>query len=360
MNNEFENKIASAFEQLVVPDNVFEKISDSISASDKKRTVVSMTKKKKSYMFALPLTACLMVVLVIGAFIYENNFAVETIVGIDINPSVEISLSKSTRVLDITALNKDADELLSAVELNNGDLNDVIDELVEAFSEEGYLEDEAGSVLVTVVNDDDETASAIRQEIVSGIGSALTDNNSSANVLNQTVKITDDVRKFANENYISMGKASLILNMIAKDSSLNSKELAKMSIAEITILIGEKNIDISDFCDVADNMHDDVSDALVKLDDEFRGDMEDISNIVAISEADAKSKALYHAGLNASDVEWLSAKCVTEGKRNVYYVEFLYADVTYAYIIDAGTGDIISCGTDEPDGPEGEGAVIAE
>ena len=359
MNNEFENKIASALEQ-IVPDDAYDKISDYISASDKKRTVVSMTKKKKSYIFALPLTACLMLVLVLGAFIYDNNFAVETVVGLDVNPSVEISLSKNTKVLNIAALNKDADELLSEVELSNGNLNEVIGELVEAFSEEGYLEDEASSVLVTVMNENEETASAIKQEIVIGISSALSDNNASANVLNQAVKITDNVRKFANENNVSMGKAALILNIIAKDNSLNGKELAKMSIAEITILIDENKIDISDFCDIADNLHESVDDALVKLDDEFLDAMEDASNAVAISEADAKNKALYHSGFKASDVEWLFAECVTEGKRNVYYVEFLYSDVTYSYIIDAGTGDIISFGTDEPDGPEGEGAVLDE
>lgn len=355
MATQFENKIAFAFEQLV-PDDAYDKITVHISASDKKRNVVSMTKKKKSYIFAVPVAACLILALVIGAFIYDNNFDVKTVVGIDVNPSVEISLSKNSKVLNLTALNKDADVLLSAVEHKSGALNDVISDLVEEISEEGYLEDNSGSVLVTVMNKDDETAAAIRQEIVSEIDSALSDNNVSANVLNQTAKITDDIRKFANENYISMGKAALILNLIGKDSSLSGKELAKMSIAEITILIAEKKIDISDFCDISDNMHDDVADALAQLDDEFRNDIEDISNIISISEADAKNKALNHSGINAKDVQWLSAERVTEGKRNVFYVEFLYFDITYSYAIDAGTGDIISCGTDEADGPEGEGA----
>ena len=83
-------------------------------------------------------------------------------------------------------------------------------------------------------------------------------------------------------------------------------------------------------------------------------DNEILSNSVVKSKDDAKLAALTHAKLEIADVKKLSAEIYKVGDRNVYWVGFEYNGMTYNYDIDAETGEIISCGTDELDGVEGE------
>ncbi|MDR3076370.1 MAG: PepSY domain-containing protein [Synergistaceae bacterium] len=68
------------------------------------------------------------------------------------------------------------------------------------------------------------------------------------------------------------------------------------------------------------------------------------SAAAGISEADAKSIALRHAGLNESDVTFIRVKRDRDDGRNVYDVEFYSGDTEYDYEIDAADGRILESG----------------
>ena len=311
-----------------------------------------MTKRKNKSIFLLPVAACLLFALVFGLIYQESK--VDSLIIIDVNPSIEMSLNKNEKVVDVEAVNEDAEAILSNLDLKKTDLNEAINEIVSAISEGGYLDGENNGILITVINDDTSKADNLRKTVVEDIDNALTLNKTFAQVVNQTVVVTDEVRKFANDNYISYGKAVFIMKLAEKDSTLNTADLVKMGIAEISVLVEEKNIDISDFCDIRENIYENIHDAIVDINDSVLQDNEILSNSVVKSKDDAKLAALTHAKLKIADVKKLSAEIYKVGDRNVYWVGFEYNGMTYNYDIDAETGEIISCGTDELDGVEGE------
>lgn len=365
-NNDIENRIASAFDDMV-PKDTFRKISENIvSASSEERTVIRMTEKKNSkkmkYFVSVAAACILLIAGVSGGMYYRDNVAVESIIGIDVNPGIEIEVNKNDRVIDVNAINEEGVEVLDGMDLKNTELKVAVNAIIGSMVGQGYVADENGSVLVTVQNDDTEKADEIRKEIVTDIDSALSDNNSEANIINQSVSSTDEIRKFANDNYISIGKAVFIMNIAEKDSTLDPVELSEMSITELTMLVSEKNIDISDFCDIVHDKHlsESVENAIVDTDDSVRQENEAVSNKIVVSETDAKCAAIAHAKLKTSDVENITVEHHAENNRNLYYVEFVHNGVTYCYDIDCETGEIISCGTDYADDMQMGEAVVED
>lgn len=362
-NKEFEKKISSAFDNMV-PEDAYEKITAKIPARSEERTRINMTKKNNLFKFIVPaIAACLLLVAGIGGgAYYNNNFLVESVIDIDVNPSVEITANKNDKVIDVTALNDDANAIISDMDLKKTDLNVAVNAIVGSMVQNGYMKNEKNGILVTVLNDDTEKADTLREELIMDIDSALKENNAEAQVVNQTVNNIDEVRQFANDNYISIGKAVFIMNIASKDNTLDPVELSKMSITELVILVQEKKIDISDFCSVGSggNLWDNVADAIVGIEDGIRKDNEFVSNEVVVNKTDAKLAALAHAKLKTNDVEKVVVELYTENGRSVYFVEFVYNDIMYSYEIDCETGEILACGTDYSEEPEGEVEVPVE
>ena len=349
-----ENKICSAFEE-IVPVNTFEKITAEIPAREE-RSRITMTKKKNNFKFLLPVAACFIVCFGIFGGVLWNNQAAASVITIDVNPSVEITANRNDKVLEVTAVNEDAEMIIGENDFSNAELSDVVDEVITSMVQNGYMENENNSVLVTVQNDNEQKADELGKTVASEIDSALEKNDKKAGVINQTVTVSTDIRKFANDNYISYGKAVFIMNIASKDSSVDPVKLTKMSIADILEIVAENNVDISDFCTVnADaDLWDSVYNKILGIQDDIIKQNEDVSNEVLISKADAQNAALSHAKLGTSDVEALVVELYKENARSTYYVEFVYNGTQYAYEIDCETGDIITCGTDYSPEPQME------
>ena len=178
--------------------------------------------------------------------------------------------------------------------------------------------------------------------------------------MNQTLTDTVDVSKFAKENNISIGKAVFVLNLAAKDNSLDAKELAKMKISEIAELVAKKGIDIRDIVDYDDDdsIWENISDAIEDIDEDVNENAtvtkENESVYSAgtkkqISVDEAKQIALAHANLAQKDVTFVKTKLDNEDNRIVYKIEFVISNIEYDYEIDAVSGEIISSDSDVED-----------
>lgn len=349
-----EDKIRSAFEE-IVPINAFEKITAEISECAERSEII-MTKKKCNFKFLIPVAACFVLCFGIFGGVFLNNHAVASVIMIDVNPSVEISVNRNDDVLDVTPINNDGSLILYDADFSDAELSEVVDEVITSMAKNGYLENENNSVLVTVQNENKEKADELGQTVAAEIELTLEKNDKKAGVINQTVTVSEDIRTFANDNYISYGKAVFVMNIASKDSSVDPVMLTKMSISEIIEIVAEKNIDISDFCSVnADaDLWDSVYNKILGIQDDILMQNEDVSNEVLISKTDAQIAALAHAMLDTSDVEGLVVELFKENSRSTYYVEFVYNGTLYNYEIDCDTGDIIACGTDYSPEPEME------
>ena len=351
---DIERKLDTAVSGMI-PKDMFDRISENIVSANPKaiERVVKKEKKKnfnifgRSFMGVATAACILLVAGIIGVPYYGNNFVPDTHVDIDVNPGVEIVTNKKNKVLNVQSTNKDGDSVIDGMNLKNTELKVAVNALIGSMVQKGYIANNNTGILVTVRNDNPEKANKVKEEVLYDINFALYTNDVQANVMNQTLKNTADANKFARENNISIGKAVFVLNLAAKDSSLDAKELAKMKVTNIANLVAKKGIDIRDIVDyddddsiwenIADAIEDIDEDAGISMNKETRpGDKKQIG-----VEA-AKQIALAHAKVAQKDVTFIKAELDTEDGRAVYDIEFYSGNVEYDYDIDAVSGEIIS------------------
>ena len=351
---DIEKKLDTAVSGMI-PKDMFDRISENIVSANPKaiERVVKKEKKKnfnifgRSFMGVATAACILLVAGIIGVPYYGNNFVPDTYVDIDVNPGVEIVTNKKNKVLNVQSTNKDGDSVIDGMNLKNTELKVAVNALIGSMVQKGYIANNNTGILVTVRNDNSEKANKVKEEVLYDINFVLYTNDVQANVMNQTFKNTADANKFARENNISIGKAVFVLNLAAKDSSLDAKELAKMKVTDIANLVAKKGIDIRDIVDyddddsiwenIADAIEDIDEDAGISMNKETRpGDKKQIG-----VEA-AKQIAFAHAKVALKDVTFIKAELDTEDGRAVYEVEFYSGNVEYDYDIDALSGEIIS------------------
>ena len=256
------------------------------------------------------------------------------------NPGIEIQTNRNDVVLDVTAVNSDAEKVLDGMNLKNTELKVAVNAIIGSMVQNGYLTDGENRILVTVQNDDAQRAEYLRNLILSDIDASLKNNNITASVVNQTVSESESAAAFAEEHNISFGKAVFILNLCAKDSALQSETLAKMSLREIAELVVERNIDIRDIVDydAEDSIWENIADTVEELDEDNSASQ---SN-TAVTAEKAKEIALAHSKTTVSDAAFIRAELDVEDGVQVYDIAFTAGNVKYEYEINAETGAVLS------------------
>jgi len=379
---EIEKKLDTAVSGMI-PEDMFKRISENIVSVDAERIEKGMKKKFNIFgkgFIGVAAAACVMFAVgVVGVPYYGNNYVPDSHVDIDVNPGVEIVTNKKNKVLQVQSTNQDGAAVIDGMDLKNTELKVAVNALIGSMVQKGYIQNDNTGILVTVRNDNEDKANKVKAEVLNDINTALSTNSVQATVINQTVKTTVDAKKFAAENNISIGKAVFVLNLAAKDTSLDAKELARMKVSEIASLVVQKGIDIRDIVDYDsdDSIWENIADAIEDIDEDARKNAFSTSAAVENSTAaattpqpaptqpaatvapattaaqsnntvgdigieKAKEIAMSHAGVSAGSVSFVKAKLDTEDGVKVYDIEFYSVNVEYDYEINAATGDIVS------------------
>lgn len=346
-------KNLSAAVSHMIPEDAFERISLNLTPApiEKERTsmkkTVNSNKKNNAKRYAsLAIAACLVIAIgIFGFSYYGNNVAVESVIDIDVNPSIELLTNKKDVVLEVNAINEDGKKILDGMNLEKADLKVAVNAIVGSMHKNGYLDDENG-ILVTVKNDDAKKAADLRNTVVSDIDASLAEHKVSAPVINQAVTETESVEEFAKANNISVGKATFVLNLAKKDSSLKAEELAKLSLKDIAGIVNAKNINIADIVDydaddsIWENIADEVEDVNENANANANADANSGSG-TAITAAKAKEIALKDAGVDASKATFVKAEYDFDDGAKKYDVEFVANGVEYEYEIHAEKGTVL-------------------
>ena len=352
---DIEKKLDTAVSGMI-PEDMFKRISENIVSVDAERMEKGMKKKfnifGKGFVGVAAAACVLFAVGVVGVPYYGNNYVPDSHVDIDVNPGVEIVTNKKNKVLEVQSTNQDGASVIDGMDLKNTELKVAVNALIGSMVQKGYITSDNTGILVTVRNDNEDKANQVKAEVLDDINVALSTNDIKARVMNQTAKNSMDVDKFAKENSISIGKAVFVLNLAAKDSSLDAKELAKMKVSDIANLVVQKGIDIRDIVDYDsdDSIWENIADAIEDIDEDARKNA--VSTSAAINSAknisieDAKQIALAHAKIAQSGVTFIKAKLDTEDGRQVYDIEFYSGNTEYDYEIDAISGEIVSSDMD--------------
>ena len=375
---DIEKKLDTAVSGMI-PEDMFKRISENIVSVDAERIEKGMKKKfnifSKGFVGVAAAACVLFAVGVVGVPYYGNNYVPDS--HVDVNPGVEIVTNKKNKVLEVQSTNQDGAAVIDGMNLKNTELKVAVNALIGSMVQKGYIQNDNTGILVTVRNDNEDKANKVKAEVLNDINTALSTNSIQATVINQTVKSTVDAKKFATENNTSIGKAVFVLNLAAKDSSLDAKELAKMKVREIANLVVQKGIDIRDIVDYDsdDSIWENIADAIEDIDEDARekgiatsAAVENTTTAAqqtttqpeatvapaptqpaasGISADRAKQIALSHAGV--SGASFTKVELDTDDGVRVYEIEFKVGNVEYDYDIDASSGAIISSSSEIDD-----------
>ena len=393
-NEKMEQRLASAVEK-TAPNDVNGVLS---RCDERKGTVIPMTTKKTTKKRWTTLAAaCLALVLLGGGGIfYQQAHAVASVVSLDVNPSIELKVSKSEKVLVCTPLNEDAKAILAdmggGADLKGAKLDVAVNAIVGSLVRNGYLNSISSAIMISVEDNDTARAEKLQRELTSTVDGVLQTSEAKASVLTQTLTQDAGLEQQARENSISTGKAALVNRVLALNPALKFDALAKLSVEELkdlaeagapAMLIGtDKAMDIAaaafgkaSTAKMAYSAVDpelDESPAHYEVEiksqtgEEFEYKVDAYTGAILESKreaadgtevpvvqpskpaasgdigyAKAKSVALNHAGVSEGKAYDMDIELDDEDGTLVYEVEFKSGNMEYSYEINAATGAIL-------------------
>ena len=303
--SKIKKKIKGAFNNIVLPD------FDMNNLEKRKGMVLVKEERKKSKKgLWITLSACVAVCVGLGYF--NNNMKVASTIGIDVNPSITVTVNKKEKVLDVTANNDDAKIILEGMDIAGNDINVAINALIGSMVKNGYIDELANSILISVDNPNSTESEALRQKIVDEL-SAFINSGNNISVVSQSITSSSDKESLANSYGISVGKLELIEKLIAKNNLYTYEELKDLSINELNLLLGSTTENVTTSGTASDKSY--------------------------IGKDKALEIALSDAGV--SSVTWSEVEMDYDDGFMTYEVEFTYNNREYDYEINATTGDIL-------------------
>lgn len=393
-NEKMEQRLASAVEK-TAPNDVNGVLS---RCDERKGTVIPMTTKKTAKKRWTTLAAaCLALVLLGGGGIfYQQAHAVASVVSLDVNPSIELKVSKSEKVLVCTPLNEDAKAILAdmgdGADLKGAKLDVAVNAIVGSLVRNGYLNSISSAIMISVEDNDTARAEKLQRELTSTVDGVLQTSEAKASVLTQTLTQDAGLAQQARENSISTGKAALVNRVLALNPALKFDALAKLSVEELKDLaeagapampIGtDKAMDIAAaafgkastakmaYSEVDPELDESPAHYEVEIrsqtGEEFEYKVDAYTGAILESKreaadgtevpvvqpskpaasgdigyAKAKSVALNHAGVSESKAYDMDIELDDEDGRLIYEVEFKFGGMEYSYEINAATGAIL-------------------
>ena len=229
-SEKLEQRLASAVEK-TAPNDVNGVLS---RCEERKGTVIPMTAKKTTKRKWTTLVAACLAVMLLGGggLFYQQANAVASVVSLDVNPSIELKVNRSEKVLVCTPLNEDAKAILA--DMGKGAKLDVaVNAIVGSLVRNGYLNSISSAIMISVEDKDTARAEKLQRELTSTVDGVLQTSESRASVLTQTLTQDAGLAQQARENSISTGKAALVNRVLALNATLKFDALAKLSVEEL-------------------------------------------------------------------------------------------------------------------------------
>ena len=261
------------------------------------------------------LAACLALVLCTGIVTnaIRSNAAAGTFT-MDVNPSVEYTITKSGIIKNVRYLNSDAEDALSDVALRKQSVETALTRTVAAYEACGYMENGGATVLISFDSRLDANAE-LKASLSAEIQNALEQTDAVGTlVFHSELTENAEAAKIAEEFDVSLGLADWILTASNK-TGLPADEVARMSLDEL-------------------------------LEYQETSGITSVSVSKFISLEEAKKIALKDAKLDelAQKVVFTREELSRNQGKPCYLLEFYTETNQYFYQIDAKRGSIIYAG----------------
>ena len=341
-DQELEQKLRTALEHAAPDDfqGVLARISPKARTEQAPIPFEAAARKKKRRWAPLAAAACLaLIVAAGGGGWYLQNNTVASVVSLDVNPSVTLNVNAKETVLSAVPVNEDGGDILAGMDLTGVQLDVAMNAIVGSLLTNGYVDELANSILITVEDDDAQRGARLQEELTAQADAILANTSVNGAILSQTIQNSAELQQLSDTYGITAGKAALIQTIADASGGLHTfEELVGLSINDLNLLYtslttapaGQTGGETSAQGGTA------AQPAVPAIQSSGQA-----SDSAYIGVEAAKSAAFAHAGLDASQVTMGEVDFDYEDGRMVYELEFYANGAEYEYDIDASTGAVV-------------------
>ena len=222
--NTSETRIKKTFDEIKMPADLKNKTLDTLKKRDSKKRPTSFTRRA-----GFALAACL----VLGALgfgglqVYNTETA---LVGIELNPSIELGLNRFGRVIDTRALNTDGAAVLADVSLIGKSYNEAMALITQSEVFLSYVKEDSFVDVYVICDDDAQSAVLVSegQEEISGLPYE-----------GRCHRASSQEHAQAGEHGMGIGRYEAAQTLMKLDPSVTIKDCESMSMKEMQMRIAE-------------------------------------------------------------------------------------------------------------------------
>lgn len=299
--NIFDNLIYSSF------DNVAHKVKNN------KGVVLNMKKENnKKLFYGLGFGFACVIMLFIGIIFFKNNSNI-AIIGIDVNPSLELGINSKNKVVSVNANNDDAIKVIGDMNLKGTDALVAMNAIFGSMVKNGYINDSENSILISLVDGEYNV-----DKLANDVYNHLQNEKINSSILTLNTNTSDYDNELSKKYNISVSKVKLIKSIINKNSLYRFEDLSKLNTNELNILANNsinKNEEVSTIGSASTSKY--------------------------ISIDMVKDIVFKHAKVENKNIVNLEIEYDYENGNMIYDVEFDCNNIEYDYEVDAVSGKIL-------------------
>jgi len=189
-------------------------------------------KKKVPYLRYVMAAASFLVIIMTGQLYMASATRAAAYMTIDINPSIELAVSKSGVVVSGSGLNSDGNRLLSEVKVKGFDMDQAVGLIVTQAITDNYMTKAQDNVILTTLTVKEGSDPLVDLEFVyRAIKTSMDKGGVSSEVIIETV--SPELRKEAAASGISTGRALLKKKALENNLAVSGAEIGTMNLSKI-------------------------------------------------------------------------------------------------------------------------------
>jgi len=173
-----------------------------------------------------------------------NTRWVDSMVYLDVNPSLQIETNRKDQVIRLSGMDEESVALIKDLDYKGKDLEAVAAELLDRLVLGDYISSSEPAILLSVYNEDPEKRDRQLSELDQAIHAYLQSLKIQPIVLTQPLDPTQTLTDYAEANQISVSKMTLIRNMILLDPELKTEDLAKLTLEQLIKVSSKVTLDL--------------------------------------------------------------------------------------------------------------------
>ena len=308
-NKDIKDELYNIFDNLIY--SSFNNVADKVK--NNKGVVLNMKKESnKKLFYGLGLGFACVIMLFMGLIFFRNNSDI-AVIGIDVNPSLELSINSKNKVVSVNTNNDDAIKVIGDMNLKGTDVLVAMNAIFGSMVKNGYINDNENSILISLVHGEYNV-----NKLANDVYSQLQNEKVNSSILTLNTNTNDYDNELSKKYNISVSKVKLIKSIINKNSLYKFEDLCKLSTNELNILANSsinKNEEVSTIGSASTSKY--------------------------ISIDNVKDIVFKHAKVENKNVTNLEIEYDYENGNMIYDVEFHCNNIEYDYEVDAVSGKIL-------------------